>query len=242
MAVAILSFTIPMLALANHVLNCETGEFFEGEYSDQELWPVINNYEDETGVTVECSIPYAFVTESPWYPGCVRWLVPGFVYSDWEGKPEVSISGFSLTLPDGYRSVAISVVEAEYKDFNYTLQPGLPPVPDSEPQRFVDIEPYQGFYPTQPFNDNGIGKYRDTYIAFIGVWPVLYDYENSIVRAYTYLKLRIEYKQEEAGASGIETDDAPAEYFTLQGIKVATPAKGALYIKRTGSRTQIIAY
>lgn len=101
----------------------------------------------------------------------------------------------------------------------------------------MDIEPYQGFYPTQPFNDNGIGIYRGTYIAFIGIWPVQYDYENSIVRAYTHLKLRIEYKQEEAGASGIETDDAPAEFFTLQGIKVATPTKGTLYIKRAGTRT-----
>lgn len=38
---------------------------------------------------------------------------------------------------------------------------------------------------------------------------------------------------------GKDTDDAIPEYFTLQGIKVATPDKG-VYIRRTGTKTEKI--
>ncbi len=46
-----------------------------------------------------------------------------------------------------------------------------------------------------------------------------------------------------AGIDEVEADsDAPAEYFNLQGIRVANPAQGNIYIKRQGSKVTKIAY
>lgn len=46
-----------------------------------------------------------------------------------------------------------------------------------------------------------------------------------------------------AGIDEVEADtNAPAEYFNLQGIRVANPTKGNIYIKRQGSKVTKIAY
>lgn len=202
-----------------------------------------DSYEEGMSRILVWDISYAIVEESPWYSGCVRWQIPGFAYSDWEGKPEVPITGNSFELPDGYRSVNISVIEAQYKEYNFKLQPGLPPVPGNEPQRFVDIEPYEGFFPSTPYNDNGVEIYRGTYIVFIGTWPVSYDYEHSIVRAYTHLKLRLDYSTEEAGVTENAVNNTlPTEYFSLQGVKTLNPLKGNYYIERRGSQSRKILF
>lgn len=39
-----------------------------------------------------------------------------------------------------------------------------------------------------------------------------------------------------AAVDGVEVDAAPAEYFNLQGVKVAHPEKGGIYIVRKGSK------
>lgn len=48
------------------------------------------------------------------------------------------------------------------------------------------------------------------------------------------------------GSTGIDEinadNEAPVEYFNLQGIRVANPAKGQIYIKRQGSKATKIAY
>ncbi len=48
-----------------------------------------------------------------------------------------------------------------------------------------------------------------------------------------------------SGVNGIEIDNdenAPAEYFNLQGIRVANPAQGNIYIKRQGSKVSKILF
>lgn len=47
-----------------------------------------------------------------------------------------------------------------------------------------------------------------------------------------------------SGVNVIEASeaDAPVEYFNLQGIRVANPSKGRIYIKRQGSKTTKIVY
>lgn len=228
---------------AERIFDYETGEYFEGDISDRSFWPTFITTPNENGRIDEYHIRYAVIMNSPWYENCVRWLVPGMSYSDWEGLPEVPVDGYSFTLPEGYKSICITIVESEYKDYNFELQPSLPPVGGDEPQRFVDIEPYQGFFPTEPFCDNGTGKYRDTYIQYVGVRPVAYDYENKIVRAYSHIKCKIEYSKENAGAPNITIDNnIEPHYYTLQGIHIKEPKTGNLYIERRGSQVKKIIY
>ncbi len=215
-------------------LDYTSGEFFTGETTNRELWPEWYGYPDDEGITVEWNIRYAIVEDSPYYNGCVRWCIPEFNVLDMEGKPEIAFHGHYYELPAGYKSVSISLLEAEYKDFNYELQPALPPVLDWEPQRFVDIVPYTGFYPAETQEVSDIAIYRGIYSALVVTQPVQYDYQNHIVRAYTHLKYRIDYK-EESGIEGFNADDTQAKYYNLQGIRIAEPQPGELYIERRGN-------
>lgn len=228
---------------AERILDYETGEFFEGDPFDRSFWPTYSSSPIENGRIDEYQVRYAAIMDSPWYENCVRWLIPCMVYSDWEGKPEVPVDGYSFYLPDGYTGVHITLSEAEYNDYNFELQPSLPPVGGNDPQRFVDIEPYEGFFPTESVCDNGVGKYRNTYIAIVGIRPVAYDYQNKIVRAYTRVRYTIEYINESAGAQNeIMEYNIEAQYYTLQGIRVVEPQKGNMYIEQKGSQVKKIIY
>lgn len=236
---------IPSIASASLILDYETGNFFDGDVYNSELFPTSACIEIENGRIDEMFFRYAAIVDSPWYEGCVRWMIPGgFVSCQWEGKPEVPISGYSIELPEGYRSVKITVLEAEYKDFSYQLMPALPEVSESEPQRFVDIVPYDGFFPLTQIVDNGYGIYRGLYIQYIGLWPVSYDYNNHIVRAYTHLKYKIEYSTEEAGTEYILNDVQIEEphYYNLQGQIIANPQRGNIYILQKGNDVKKIVY
>lgn len=228
---------------AQHIFDYETGQYVEGDPLDRAYWPTTNTTSTEDGRSDEYCIRYAVIMDSPWYEDCVRWLIPGMIYSDWEGLPEVPVDGYSFALPNGYKSINITIVEAEYKDYNFELQPSLPPVAGDDPQRFVDIEPYEGFFPTAPFCDNGVGKFRDTYIAYVGVRPVAYDYQNKVARAYTRIKCKIEYSKESASVPDVVNDDTnEPQYFSLQGLQIKEPQKGNLYIVRRGSQVTKIIY
>ncbi len=228
---------------AESILDYETDEFFDGDPFDSSFWPSYISSPTENGRVDEYYIRYAAVIDSPWYENCVRWLIPGMVYSDWEGKPEVPVDGYSLNLPEGYKCVNITLSEAEYKEYDFELQPSIPPVPETEPQRFIDIEPYEGFFPTEPICDNGVVIYRGTYIAFIGIRPVAYDYQNQIVRAYTHVKYTIEYSKGDTGVQNMTGEDNVApQYYSLQGLRINKPQKGNVYIERRGSQCKKIIY
>lgn len=230
-------------ANADRILDYYTGDFFEDNSSDRSYWPTVNGETTETFRIDEWNIRYAVVEDSPWYNNCVRWLVPGMIYSDLEGEPEIPVDGYSFELPEGYRSIKITLLEADYNDYNYTLQPALPPTPGNEPQRFVDIEPYEGFFPVLPYKDNGIQIYRGTYIAYVGIRPVSYDYQNNIVRAYKHIKYKIDFCKDNAGVNDILSDDDNAtEYYTIQGIRIDKPEKGNLYIERRGSEVRKVIF
>ena len=51
--------------------------------------------------------------------------------------------------------------------------------------------------------------------------------------------MEIEYTKSTSSIDSVVTEeaDAPAEYFNLLGVKVASPKKGNIYIKRQGNKT-----
>ena len=50
--------------------------------------------------------------------------------------------------------------------------------------------------------------------------------------------MKFHYGTVESGISDVEIDgDQPAEYFNLQGMRVAQPAAGQIYIVRRGDKT-----
>lgn len=96
---------------------------------------------------------------------------------------------------------------------------------------------------TQVIFEKGIQIYRGTYIAYVGIRPVLYDYQNNIVRAYEHFKYRIDFCKDNAGGNDIVSDDDnAAEYYTIQGIRIDKPEKGNLYIERRGPEVRKIVF
>ncbi|MBQ1185219.1 MAG: hypothetical protein IIX55_05870, partial [Muribaculaceae bacterium] len=56
--------------------------------------------------------------------------------------------------------------------------------------------------------------------------------DNSDAISFTF---KFNYKGENA-IDGIEVDSAAAEYYNFQGVKVANPEKGGMYIVRRGAK------
>lgn len=53
----------------------------------------------------------------------------------------------------------------------------------------------------------------------------------------------VEFKSDSStGINGMEVDNATPEYFNLQGIRVATPEAGRLYIKRQGGKASKVIF
>lgn len=244
-ALAALVFLFSFDVSAVRILDYETGEFIEGDRSDPQFAPIFTHTKTGNVRIDEFYFRYAFIEDSPWYEGCIRWNLPGFLHGFEEGKPETPMSGYSVPLvPKYYKRAVIIMLESEYKDFNFELQPALPMCLDCEPQRFVDIDPYDGFYPEEQIFDNGTEIYRGQSYQYVGVRPVSYDYNNHIVRAYTHLKYKLEYTTEESGVNEItaDVDEDGVEFYNLQGLRVFNPQRGNLYIVRQRDIVRKIIY
>ena len=60
-------------------------------------------------------------------------------------------------------------------------------------------------------------------------------------------KLFITYSKKEGGNTGVDDvtvndENAPVEYYNLQGVRVENPAPGQLYIKRQGSKATKVLF
>lgn len=67
----------------------------------------------------------------------------------------------------------------------------------------------------------------------------IYEYDYELMEDYPALRYTSEgYFDASAGIDDVTVDtDAPVEYFNLQGIRVANPSAGNIYIRRQGAKT-----
>lgn len=64
------------------------------------------------------------------------------------------------------------------------------------------------------------------------------QYDFTVTYGSEVLNFTINYvKAGDAAVDGIEVENAPAEYFTLQGVRVDNPEAGQIYIVRKGNKT-----
>ena len=68
------------------------------------------------------------------------------------------------------------------------------------------------------------------------------DFAITVLWVDMNMPIAVTFKSEKAGIISIEADAAPAEYYTLQGIRVASPTPGAFYIVRQGSTAKKIRF
>lgn len=73
--------------------------------------------------------------------------------------------------------------------------------------------------------------------SYEGEWLLDPDAENSETVEYDgAVTFYVKFQKQFVAVAGIEADQAPAEYFNLQGVRVAQPEQGQLYIKRQGGK------
>lgn len=71
----------------------------------------------------------------------------------------------------------------------------------------------------------------------------LNDYTGQYVTENTFRAEYSDYVDVTAGVGAVSADaDGPVEYYSLQGVRLAAPAKGTLCIRRQGSRSEKIVY
>lgn len=63
------------------------------------------------------------------------------------------------------------------------------------------------------------------------------QYDYTVTLGDEKLNFTINYVVGDAAVDGIEVENAPAEYFTLQGVRVDNPEAGQIYIVRKGNKT-----
>ncbi len=218
------------------VLDLNSGELLEG-IPDEEIESLkVSVSEIPNGHIIDLSATQAKLTfresQSETNP-LVIWYTPGCDVVVAANTPEVNGYAFNQPVSDDIKDFKLTVLEAEYKDFDYQL--GVSSMVMSPYPEGLTIEPYSGFLPSTIGDDatlKTIGP--DSYGFHVWLPITQYDYEHEVVRAYTHLKVRVDYLTEESAAAEVEAAETPARYFNLQGIEVSNPKVGDIYIEWQG--------
>jgi len=211
------------------------------DYSET-VRPTINITEDLTSTTLDIYITHAilFDAQANECPGAVNWIIPDCISDLGMNTPMIPLYEYVRDMPENVVDMRATVTETDYKDFNYRMCAHPLSIEDGSASN-RHIEPYEGFWPTgispksyvqsegiQP-DGNERGKRISTIIPL-----AQYDYEHEVVRAYTHIKVRVDYLTEESATAEVEVAETPARYFNMQGIEVTDPKVGEIYIEWQG--------
>ncbi|HBV83535.1 MAG TPA: hypothetical protein DEB74_12255 [Lachnospiraceae bacterium] len=121
-----------------------------------------------------------------------RWKIDGFYEIREEGLPAILSRQDMFYLPKGL-DVTTEIIEAKYLDFHYQLAPSTGWETWEEQKGVTEIKPYSGFFPASPIIMQSSQFWREYEVANVTVSPLLYDYENQVVRVYSKLSYKVSY-------------------------------------------------
>lgn len=235
------------------ILEYSTNTFFQDVESKFHLYfPEYTESVDETGLTGEYRINYAFIRNDDYYLDCIRWKVPDTYDDNYHAMavPDVCYFVHSIEVLSDSPVLTCEIIEADCIDWHYRIAPVNPPEPDCissntdvRPncvgvEEHFDIKPYSGFYPEKIISAHSSGLHPEQY--YVEIYPVQYDYEHEIVRAYTHIKFKI-LCENMAAAATIDADSQQHEYYNLQGIRVNPDnlAPGCYIVRTAGKSTKV---
>lgn len=206
----LLTLLCGLLALALLLQGQTTMSLKTGDVCDNEInsCPTKSIEELDNSVTLTYQFSNVAVRDDHYVKDSQTWHINGFVQSTEVGKPSVPIHFDSFVLPGNYSADAIIDDEnSEYVEFDGILAPARRMQTDDEEvngnQEIVPITPYDGFYPTDPVKLAKPKIYRGINVQQVEICPVLYDYKNHKIRAYTKLVYKINYIDK-------KSDDGPS--------------------------------
>ncbi len=149
-------------------------------------------YEDNS-IIVTYNFDSAIIFEDPLFPNCYTWEYKGCGLIDIAGKPSLPISKDAFSLSH-YSSVEI--IDTSYIEIPIELSPARPPLIDnsniSHTIENVDtITPYAGFFPENVVEAGEIEYFKDKGLLWVNIYPLQYDTEHKVVKAYTTIKYKI---------------------------------------------------
>lgn len=230
-----------------HLLDYQTGEltpFADG----LDRTPYLPEYTiislpDSAGFVVDLTIRYAILWDCVYAPGTVDWCIPGHG-SNGMSTHHVLIPGVRIPYVrrNGYDSFESKVLELEYIDFpNYKLAPPMPIDWGNGEREEYEVVPFEGYLP--PANSCGTGWDWSTGTrSRLYLTAGQYNYEESVVRAFTHLKIELRYSKEAALESVESSGQVDCVYYDLRGVRTACPSKGTVYIRRQGTKIDKVIF
>lgn len=224
-------------------LNYETGEeLHDSLVSELAKRPIFTFSEDDRGIICEVTIKYARIQKIHEYDGVyMEWTLPTFS-STWQslGEPEVPYKAVLFMLDSECDSVNIFIEDAEYKEFDYILPPNQHNECDTR-SKVNAVKPFKNLLTEgkglshKIIQSCSLKKYEDgTTFVQVFLFPVQYNYDRQVVRAYSYIKMRVA----PVNTTGVKKPTASRTYptvcYDLQGRKATQMQKGQVYIEKEG--------
>ena len=205
-------------AHGQQVLNLLTGEIREGSDAAKPL-RTIEILDD--GYLVTWDFSEAILSKDQYCPNCVLWgYSVFFMYSDFQGTPTILYQTEWLDI-DHDITPSIEILDSAFTDFNYQLGPALPPQPDCDCEEIprLPITPYEGFYPASVIRFDGISYLLGQNYAVCVMFPILYNYEKQMVRAYTHVSYKVCTSENYNGIEDLNNDkEVNNTFYSFDGL------------------------
>lgn len=209
-------------AQGQQVLNLLTGELRDGSDATSPSCSILTL---DDGYQVPWEFTEARLVEDREFENTVLWFIPGFRQSDKAGEPCISCQYDWLQIGDS--TPTLEVVESSFVDYNYQLAPAFPAQP-GDPLTYdrverIPIKSYEGYFPTHVVEEAGYFPYYGGREVGYAIYPIQYNFEQQIVRAYTKIVYKVTLSDSTTGIEELKTkEDMSTVGFTLDG----RPAKG----------------
>jgi hypothetical protein len=152
----------------------------------------IENVADGVIVTYNFSNPE--IRPNYLFPGSYMWRYSGFGVCDISGKPAILHRSDMFYIPAGH-TAQVTLLNATYRDTTLVMSPAIPNPPDNGSIVIDSITPYNGFYPNNVLKFGATQEYRGVGLQSVTVMPVKYNYNQHIVRAYSEIKYKVTFVQ-----------------------------------------------
>ena len=215
-------------AQGEQVLNLLTGEVREGGNAAS---PTCSISTLDDGYQVTWEFTEARLVEDREFENTILWFFPDFRQIHIAGEPCISCEYDWLLI--GNATPTLEVVDSSFVDYNYQLAPAFPLQPGGTPLyekvERIPINPYEGFFPTHIIKETGFYSYSESREVAYAIYPIQYNYEQQIVRAYTKIVYKVTLSDSTTGIEELKTkEDMPTNSFSLDGRPIKGNAKSVI--------------
>ena len=148
----------------------------------------------DDGVIVTYNFSSPEIRPNHLVPGSYMWKYSGFGVNDISGKPAIPHRSDMFYIPAGH-TAQVTLLNATYRDTTLVMSPAIPNPPDNGSIIIDSITPYTGFYPNNVLKFGSTQEYHGVGLQSVTIMPVKYNYSQHIVRAYSEIKYKVTFVQ-----------------------------------------------